>query len=101
MLIRRAFAKARVSNPLHIVDDNDKAIAYLAGDPPYGDRGTHPLPTIILLDLKLPRRSGHEVLQWIRARPPAIARIPVVILTSSSESADVSRAYDSAPTPTW
>ena len=57
------------------------------------DREAHPLPTIILLDLKLPRRSGHEVLAWLRARPD-LPRIPVVILTSSGESADVRRAYE-------
>jgi CheY-like chemotaxis protein len=93
LLIRRAFAKAKLANPLHVVDDGDKAVAYLAGEGPYADRAAHPLPTIILLDLKLPRRSGHEVLEWLRARPD-LRRIPVVILTSSTESADVRRAYD-------
>jgi CheY-like chemotaxis protein len=93
LLIRRAFAKAKLSNPLHVVDDGDKAVAYLAGEGAYADRAAHPLPTLLLLDLKLPRRSGHEVLAWLRA-DPALRRLPVVILTSSAESADVKRAYD-------
>lgn len=92
-LIRRAFAKAKLSNPLHIVDDGDKAVAYLSGNGIYADRNAHPLPTIILLDLKLPRRSGHEVLAWLRAQP-SLPKIPVVVLTSSAETADVKRAYD-------
>lgn len=92
MLIRRAFAKARLQNPLHIVDDGDKAVAYLSGAGTYADRNAHPMPTIILLDLKLPRRSGHEVLAWLRES--SLPKIPVVVLTSSAETADVKRAYD-------
>ncbi len=66
LLILRAFAKAKLSIT---VDDGDKAVAYPSGHLPYDDRAAYPLPTIILLDLKLPRRSGHEVLQWIQAHP--------------------------------
>jgi CheY-like chemotaxis protein len=94
MLIRRAFAKARLSNPLHVVGDGDAAVAYLSGDGAYADRIGHPLPCVVLLDLKLPRRSGHDVLEWKRDRGGIVARIPVVVLTSSRESADVNRAYD-------
>jgi CheY-like chemotaxis protein len=94
MLIRRAFAKARLSNPLHVVGDGDAAVAYLSGEGAYADRARHPLPCVVLLDLKLPRRSGHEVLEWRRNQAGVVARIPVVVLTSSRESADVNRAYD-------
>jgi CheY-like chemotaxis protein len=93
LFVRRAFRQAKLSNPLHVVEDGDSAVAYLAGEGEYADRATHPLPTLILLDLKLPRRSGLEVLQWLRAQP-GIGRIPVVMLTSSRQSADVNRAYD-------
>jgi CheY-like chemotaxis protein len=93
LLIKRAFAKAKLSNPLHVVDDGDKALAYLKGEGAYADRSDHPLPTIILLDLKLPRRSGHEVLQWLRGNDE-LKQIPVVILTSSAENADIKRAYE-------
>ena len=93
MLIRRAFGKAGVTAGLEVVTDGDAAVAYLSGAGPYADRQAHPLPDLILLDLKLPKRSGLEVLQWLRDQP-SIGRLPVVVLTSSRESMDVSRAYD-------
>jgi CheY-like chemotaxis protein len=93
LLLRRAFAKAKLANPLQVVGDGDAAVDYLSGAGAYADRSAHPLPTMILLDLKLPRRSGHEVLEWLRAQP-SIGRIPVVVLTSSRQSADIDRAYD-------
>ncbi len=92
-LIRRAFRRANVANPIHVVTDGEQALAYLSGDGEYADRFRHPLPVLLLLDLKLPRRSGHEVLGWIRARE-GLRRLPVAILTSSRESDDVNRAYD-------
>jgi CheY-like chemotaxis protein len=94
LLIRRAFTKARLFNPLHVVGDGDAAVAYLGGEDRYADRSRYPLPCMVLLDLKLPRRSGHEVLAWKRDQGGLLARIPVVVLTSSRESADVNRAYD-------
>jgi CheY-like chemotaxis protein len=93
LLIRRAFAKADIKNPVHTVEDGDAAVAYLAGEGTYADRDDHPLPGVVLLDLKLPRRSGLEVLEWVR-QSPALRRLPIVVLTSSRESADVNRAYD-------
>lgn len=93
LLIRRAFAKADITNPVHTVEDGDAAVAYLAGEGSYADRGDHPLPGVVLLDLKLPRRSGLEVLQWVR-NMPGLRRLPIVVLTSSRESTDVNRAYD-------
>ncbi|MRG98523.1 response regulator [Polyangium spumosum] len=93
LMIRRAFKKSHLLNPLHVVDNGDAAVDYLAGRPPYDDRTQHPLPALILLDLKLPRRSGLEVLEWLRSQP-GLRRIPVVMLTSSMESTDVRRAYD-------
>lgn len=92
-LTQRAFARAGFANPLHIVNDGEQAIAYLAGQPPYADRRRHPLPMLVLLDLKLPRRSGFEVLTWLRG-VANVRRLPVVILTSSQHSPDVDRAYD-------
>lgn len=93
LLIRRAFAKAAITNPVHNVEDGDAAVAYLAGEGSYADRDDHPLPAVVLLDLKLPRRSGLEVLEWVRQNP-GLHRLPIVVLTSSRESADVNRAYD-------
>jgi CheY-like chemotaxis protein len=93
LMIRRAFKKAQLLNPLHIVDNGDAAVDYLSGKPPYDDRSLHPLPAVVLLDLKLPRRSGLEVLEWLRQQP-GLRRLPVVVLTSSMESTDVRKAYD-------
>jgi len=93
MLIKRAFTKAGLRNPIASVADGDRAVAYLGGTGEYADRRAHPLPGLILLDLKLPRRSGLEVLEWMKQQPD-LRRIPVVVLTSSAESVDVRRAYD-------
>lgn len=93
LLIRRAFRKAHIVNPLFVVGDGEQAIAYLSGTGPYADRRTYPLPMLILLDLKLPRVSGFEVLAWLR-RQPRLKRMPVVVLTSSRESPDINRAYE-------
>jgi len=92
-LIQRAFRKANITVPLHVVNDGDAAVQYLQGDGDYSDRTQHPLPILILLDLKLPRRSGSEVLAWLRQQP-ILRRIPVVVLTASREYADVNRIYD-------
>jgi CheY-like chemotaxis protein len=66
MNIERAFRKAELANSLRVVNDGDAAVDYLDGQPPYEDRDQNPTPTLVLLDLKLPRRSGLEVLEWIR-----------------------------------
>lgn len=93
MLIRRVFTKSGIPNPLHVVGDGDKAIHYLSGAGEYADRTRYPLPLFILLDLKLPRKSGQEVLAWLRAQP-VLRRIPVVVLTSSAMKSDVESCYD-------
>lgn len=93
LFIQRAF---RLVNPLietQVVKDGDAAVDYLSGNDEYGARDRYPLPAIILLDLKLPRRSGGEVLQWLRQQDQ-LRRIPVVILTSSCERIDVDLSYD-------
>lgn len=90
---RRAFRAARLVNPLMVARDGDEAVAYLAGEGEFADRARYPLPILLLLDLKLPRRSGLEVLEWLR-RQPGLKRLPVVVLTTSREQGDVNRAYD-------
>ncbi len=90
LLIKRAFGKVNIANPIIVVNDGEQAISYLAGREPYVDRA---LPMLVLLDLKLPRKSGHEVLEWLRQQQN-LKRLPVVVLTASSESSDVNRAYD-------
>lgn len=92
-LFKRALLKTALDFPLQVVSDGEAAIAYLSGAGPYADRSKHPLPRLVLMDLKLPRKSGHEVLEWLRA-DPELRRLPVVVLTSSREISDINRAYD-------
>lgn len=93
-LIRRAFGKAKVENPIQSVADGEQAMAYLNGEGDYADRTRYPLPGLMLLDLKLPRKGGLEVLAWLRAQKNSVQRIPVVVLTSSKQSTDINRAYE-------
>lgn len=93
-LIQRAFAKIKGGVPMIRLSHGDDAVAYLAGDAPYENRSLHPLPSVILLDIKLPRRSGFEVLEWIRTQESALKRLPIIMLTSSTHQVDVKKAYD-------
>ena len=80
---------------LHIVRDGQEAIDYLSGKGLYSHRNRYPLPHVILLDLKMPRVDGFGVLAWLQEKAPKeIRRIPVVVMSTSTEPADVNRAYD-------
>jgi len=92
MLIRRAFAEANFLNPLQVVSNGEEAIAYLQGEGKFANRDEYPLPCLVLLDLKMPRKDGFEVLQWIREQPELRA-LRVVVLTASDHIIDVNRAY--------
>lgn len=93
MLIQEAFAAAQLANPLHVVSDGEEAIAYLEGTGPYADRDTHPLPVLVLLDIHMPKRSGLDVLEWMRGEPE-LKRVPVIMLTASEDDGDIDRAYE-------
>ncbi len=93
-LIQRAFVKANVAHCLSVVADGEQAVAYLAGQKDFADRDRFPLPRLVLLDLKLPRKSGLEVLAWLRAPGSPYRRVPVVMLTSSRQTSDINRAYE-------
>ncbi len=90
---RQAMKKVGASFPLRTAADGEAALDYLSGAPPPGDRGRSPLPLLTLLDLKIPKRSGFEVLERIRS-DPRLQSLRVLILTSSAEREDVRRAYD-------
>ena len=92
LLIRKAFQRGEITNPFQIVRDGDEAIAYLQGKGKYSNRAEFPLPDLILLDLKMPRVDGFQVLRWIRTQPE-FACLRVVVLTSSDDPDDVDRAY--------
>lgn len=93
LLLQRAIRNAMFKSPIHHVDDGEKAILYLSGEPPYCDRSQYPVPMLVLLDLKLPRKSGFEVMEWVRSQQ-GLRRLPIVILTSSDQDKDIRRAYD-------
>jgi CheY-like chemotaxis protein len=93
VLMERAFRKLNLLNPLVAVEDGEQAIKHLEAVIRGDDAQRYPLPALILLDLKLPRFSGLEVLAWLRQQP-RLKRCPVVVLTSSKEAPDVRQAYD-------
>jgi len=92
-LTRRAFERGRISNPLLIAEDGQEALDLIFCQGEHANRDVAELPALILLDLKLPKVDGLEVLRQIRA-DQRTRRIPVVILTSSREEEDVVMAYD-------
>ena len=92
-LLLRGFEKARVMNPIIHLTNGDEVLRYLAGAGDYADRKKHPLPALILLDLKLPGMTGIQLLQWMRVQGE-INRIPVVVLTSDGDPQTIDAAYD-------
>jgi CheY-like chemotaxis protein len=88
-----AFREARLANTVHVAPNGQDALDYLFGRGKYADRHTHPLPNLILLDLKLPGIDGFEVLRQIK-ETPILKRLPVIVLTSSKEEGDRALSYD-------
>lgn len=93
LLFQRALKTARIQANLLIVRDGKEAVDYLAGAEPYADRTKHPFPRLVLLDLKMPRMDGFEVLSAVRQRL-GFTRLPVIVLTHSDNPADIRRAYE-------
>jgi DNA-binding response OmpR family regulator len=91
-LIQQAFSSAHVPNPLFVVSTGEEAMAYFKGEGKYANREEYPLPDLLLLDLKLPRYNGFEVLAWIRSQP-GLGGLRVLVLTSSDQIKDVNDAY--------
>jgi CheY-like chemotaxis protein len=92
-LVKRAFKMERILNPLQVVTDGLEAIYYLRGAGKYSDRSAYPLPRLIVLDIRMPRKDGFEVLEWVK-QDNKLRRIPVVIVSSSDNAADINRAYE-------
>lgn len=88
-----AFREAHLANQIEVAKDGEAGIDYLLGKERYTDRTRFPMPDLILLDLKMPRVDGFEVLRRIKALPK-LKRIPVIILTSSREEGDLALSYD-------
>lgn len=93
LLTKRAMERSRVINELRIVADGEELMDYLLLRGQYTDPAIAPRPSIILLDLNMPRKDGREALQEIKAHP-TLHRIPVVVLTTSKAEEDIFRSYD-------
>lgn len=91
--LRRAIKKAGINNPLRVATDGQQAIDFLTAAADPATRTQHPLPFVVLLDLKLPYRDGFEVLEWIRGQPH-LSGLTVVMLTGSDERRDHQRASE-------
>ena len=92
VLIQRAFNRAKIQTAIQVVRDGGEAVSYLSGIGKYSNRAEYPMPWLVLLDLKMPRADGFDVLKWIRQQPGCRSLI-VVVLTSSEQIKDVNKAY--------
>jgi CheY-like chemotaxis protein len=91
--LQRAFTRSGIRSQLHFVRDGQEVVDYLKGEGGFAKRQGHPFPELLLLDLKMPRLNGFDVLRWIR-KQPGLKRMLVVIFSSSQETEDVDKAYD-------
>jgi CheY-like chemotaxis protein len=93
LLLRYAFERAAITAQLQTVTDGEEAIEYLGGVGRYRDRKQFPLPSLVLLDMELPKVSGMEVLQWVRTQP-ALRRLVIIMFSSSHLRHQISFAFD-------
>lgn len=93
LILRMAFERAGLTNPLIVVQDGQEAVDYLAGAGRYSDRQRYPLPGLLLLDLKMPRMNGFDVLGWLAGRPE-FKSLPTIVLSSSPDQSDIRRAKE-------
>lgn len=91
-IIQHALERAGLQNRSHVCRDGTDVMAYLKGDGIYADRDRYPFPRMLLLDLKMPKVNGFDLLRWIQAHP-ACRVTPTIILSSSNQPADVEEAY--------
>lgn len=91
-LLKRAFAKTGVKFSPRFVTDGQEAVDYLSGNGEFGNRDEYPMPALVILDLKMPRMNGFDVLKWLKS-DHNLRATPVVILSSSDEADDVKHAY--------
>lgn len=91
-LLQRAFRNLGLQNPIQIVTDGEQVVYYLQGQNKFRDRRQFPFPSVIFLDIKMPKMNGFEVLKWIRDHPDCHV-MPTMIFSSSSHPGDVTRAY--------
>ncbi len=92
LIFSMMFRRATLPHTLHRVEDGLQAINWLKGHGEYADRQKFPMPNMLVLDLKMPNKTGFEVLEWLRAQK-TFEEMPVIILSSSDENIDVKHAY--------
>ena len=92
VFLQRAFRQAEVPNSLQVVQDGQDVIDYLSGAGSFSNRSLYPLPGLLLLDLKMPRKTGLQVLEWIRDQE-ALRVLPIIVFSSSVHSSDIETAY--------
>jgi CheY-like chemotaxis protein len=90
-LMRYAWARVGVPNPLQIVRDGEEAVRYLSGKGRFADRMVCPMPCLMLMGLKLPKMSGFDVLKWLRTQPE-LETVQVIVLSSSRQPPDIGAA---------
>jgi CheY-like chemotaxis protein len=93
LLMKEALEENRLANDLHFVQDGEELMEYLCHSGQYTDSIAAPRPSLILLDLNMPRKDGREALKEIKANPH-LKQIPVVVLTTSKAEEDILRTYD-------
>jgi CheY-like chemotaxis protein len=91
VIFKIAFRRAGLSASLKCVDDGEDAIAWLKGEGIYADREHYPLPDVLMLDLKMPKKSGFDVLQWLQ-NPDSRQSLRAIVLSSSDDPRDIERA---------
>lgn len=94
LLVKMEFKRAPGHIHLQVVNNGEEAIRYLCGHRPYTNRDKHPLPNVILLDLKMPRVNGYELLKWLRTESPGDLRLtPVLVMSGSALQEDIRKVY--------
>ena len=93
LLLKHACRAANLNYSVECAADGEVAISYLSGENPYANRQQYPMPNLLLLDLKMPRKTGFEVLEWVR-RQSSLRRMVVFVFTSSRHQEDIDRAYE-------
>lgn len=92
-ILQLAMKRGRVAHKLCCADDGEVIISWLQGEGDYANREKYPLPDLLILDLKMPRKSGFDVLEWLRT-VPTFNNLPVIVMSSSDDPSDIKRSRE-------